>query len=168
MIKLPPTEYLYNVLWTNQGLSLRTIGKKYNTSRDTIHKRITSMYGKHACSRKHNSFRRVISQEYGMEYADLINRASNIEGSFLTTAKENNMSKYYSVTYDNNIEYTDKDDEYDEPFNLKMFIYFTWAIEATMKAIYYQAVADRYASVLEDFDTNKPDLLYLNGIQETC
>jgi hypothetical protein len=98
----------------------------------------------------------------------LINRASNIEGSFLTTAKENNMSKYYSVTYDNNIEYTDKDDEYDEPFNLKMFMYFTWAIEAIMKAIYYQAVADKYASALEDFDTNKPDLLYLNGIQETC
>jgi hypothetical protein len=87
------TETLYKN-WL-AGLSLRSIGRKYNLGFHTVYNRILSKYGKDACDIRKNGLARVVVSDYG-DY-ELANKCLNVPGRYFSYHKENTLSAYQSI-----------------------------------------------------------------------
>ena len=131
--KLPSAETLYQH-WL-EGLSLRKIGRIYGKSRTAVLSAIRAKYGIHACSPKVNGLARVIVQEYG-DYQYLVPAARNIEGRFLTSKKETNLSTFQSIGFEEELKYSTNvlPEEEEKPLRLPLFILFTHGVSYALRS----------------------------------
>jgi hypothetical protein len=118
-------EKLYKQHWVTEGLSLRKIGRIYGVSRTTVQQVIRSKYGKDATNPRVNGLARLVAQEYGSEYKDLVDRAHGVTGRFLTTRKEANLTTFQALEYLDNFAKEDEEvQEVQEGLSLPLFTWF--------------------------------------------